>query len=311
MKILLFSHKADNDGVTPVILSKLVFDEVDYILEEPSTIDESFKKEYENNTFEHYDFIYVTDLCISHELAKIIENNDKLNKKILIFDHHHTRLDMNHYSFITVIDSRNGKCECASSLYYEYLLKEYSNNIIKKEVIKEMVELVRLIDTCEWKENNIIEAKWISNLFGIYGREYYIDYYYQFCIREEHFYFDEKQEYLLEVEEIRIQNYISKKEKEIIPIILKEYHVGAVFAELYRSEVGNVLAEKYKDQYDFIIVINISRSVSYRGIKDIDLGIFASQYGGSGHKKAAGSSLPMHLLENILKLIFEDVKIEQ
>ena len=43
MKILLFSHKADNDGVTPVILSKLVFDEVDYILEEPSTIDESFK----------------------------------------------------------------------------------------------------------------------------------------------------------------------------------------------------------------------------------------------------------------------------
>ena len=71
MKILLFSHKADNDGVTPVILSKLVFDEVDYILEEPSTIDESFKKEYENNTFEHYDFIYVTDLCISHELAKI------------------------------------------------------------------------------------------------------------------------------------------------------------------------------------------------------------------------------------------------
>lgn len=310
MKVLLFSHRSDTDGVTPVILSKLVFDKVDYILEEPSTIDESFKKEYEKNTFNDYDFIYVTDLCISRELADRIEHDETLKKKILIFDHHHTRMDMNDYRFITVIDQRNNKSECASSLYYEYLLNVYPNKILEKDVVKEMVELVRLIDTWEWKKENVIEAMWISNLFGIYGSEYYIDYYYHFCLKESHFYFDEKQKYLLEVEEVRIQNYITKKEKEIIPVLLKEYHVGVVFAELYRSEVGNILAEKYQNIYDFIIVINVSRSVSYRGIKEIDLGSFAGYYGGSGHKQAAGSSLPNDLLENIIKLIFEDAKIE-
>lgn len=309
MKILLFSHRSDNDGVTPVILSKFVFDTVDYILEEPSTINQTFSQKYEEGLFEQYDFIYMTDLCIDHELAKKIENDEQLKEKILIFDHHHTRLDMNEYSFISVIDEQNGKKECASSLYYQYLLNTYSNQTLEKTVIKEMVELVRLLDTWTWQEENNLKAKWLGNLFGIYGKEYYIDYYYQFCMKETHFYFDEKQKYLLEVEDIRIQNYLNKKEKEIHAVTLQGYHVGIVFAELYRSELGNYLAEKYQDTYDFFAIINISRSVSYRGTKEIDLGQFAQIYGGAGHKKAAGSSLPENLQNHIIQLIFSDALI--
>ncbi len=309
MKILLFSHRSDNDGVTPVILSKFVFETVDYILEEPSTINKTFEQKYEEGIFEQYDFIYMTDLCINHELARTLENDEKCKDKILIFDHHHTKLDMNAYSFISVIDERNGKKECASSLFYEYLLKTYPNDTLKKTVVKEMIELVRLLDTWTWQEEKMIEAKWLGNLFGIYGKEHYIEYYYQFCLQENHFYFDEKQKYLLEVEEIRIQNYLNKKEKEIYSVILGQYHVGIVFAELYRSELGNYLAQKYQDTYDFFAIINISRSVSYRGIKEIDLGEFAQIYGGAGHKKAAGSGLPENLQNNIIKLIFKDATI--
>lgn len=308
MKILLFSHRSDVDGITPVILSKLAFEEVDYILEEPSTIHEKFKTTYEEGMFEHYDFIYITDLCINHELARKIEEDENLKHKILVFDHHHTNEEMNVYPFITVIDSENDKHECGSSLYYKHLLEAYPNENLKKTVVREMVELVRLIDTWEWKKDNIIEATWISNLLGIYGINYYIDFYYQFCLKETNFYFDEKQKYLLEVERIRIQNYIEKKEKEIIPVSLNGYEVGVVFAELYRSELGNQLAEKYQDTYDFIAVVNISRSVSYRGVKDIDLSEFAKLYGGAGHKMAAGSSLPDDLLNQIIKLIFIDGK---
>lgn len=308
-KVLIFSHRSDNDGITPVILSKLAFPSVDYILEEPSTIDESFEKAYKEGTFDHYDYIFVTDLCIGHELARKIQLDEKNKQKVLVFDHHHTRLDMNEYSFITVIDKRNGKSECGTSLFLEYLLTYHPNETLKKPVVHEMVELVRLLDTWEWKKDNIVEALWISNLFGIYGKEYYLDYYYHFCLNEEHFYFDDHQKYLLEVEDVRIKNYIEKKEQEIYSVKLKDYHVGVVFAELYRSEIGNTFAEKYKDLYDFIIVINISRSVSYRGIKEIDLGEFAKMYGGAGHQKAAGSSLPPHLLEDIITLIFKDAKI--
>lgn len=308
MKILLFSHRSDADGITPVILSKLAFEQVDYILEEPSTIDEKFKEVYEEGTLYDYDFIYVTDLCINHELAHQIEQDEKLKQKILVFDHHHTNEEMNIYSFITVIDGEIGHKECGSSLYLKHLLEKHSNETLKKPVVSEMVELVRLIDTWEWKEKNVIEATFISNLLGIYGTSYYIDYYYQFCMNETHFYFDEKQKYLLEVERVRIENYIEKKEQEIIPMTLNNYHIGIIFAELYRSELGNRMAEKYQEQYDFIAVVNISRSVSYRSVKDIDVSEFAKFYGGAGHKKAAGSSLPENLLNDIIKLIFIDGK---
>lgn len=308
MKILLFSHRSDVDGITPVILSKLAFDSVDYILEEPSTINEKFKAIYKEGTLNNYDFIYVTDLCINHELADQIEQDEKLKQKILIFDHHHTNNEMNQYSFITVIEEQLGHKECGSSLYYQYLLEVHPNEMLKKPVVGEMVELVRLIDTWEWKKENVIEATWIANLLGIYGVSYYIDFYYQFCLKEIHFFFDENQKYLLEVERIRIDNYIEKKEQEIIPVILNNYHIGIIFAELYRSELGNRIAEKYQDQYDFIAVVNISRSVSYRSVKEIDVSEFAKLYGGAGHKQAAGSSLPENLLNNIIKLIFIDGK---
>lgn len=303
MKLLLFSHRSDNDGITPVILSKLVFDEVTVRLEEPTTIDESFNKMYEE--FDQYDFIFVTDLCINEVLANQVLQDPKNKNKVKIFDHHSTNEDKNKYPFITVISSKNGKMECASSLYYEYLLTYFPNSILKKDVVKEMVEKVRLLDTWQWQEQNDIEAKWLGNLFGIYGKEYYIDYYYQFCLKEDRFSFNEKQKYLLEIEDIRIQNYIQKKEKEIYLVELQGYKVGVVFAELYRSELGNTLAQKYQDTYDFFAIINISRSVSYRGVKDIHLGKFAQFYKGAGHKNAAGSSLPDHLLEDLIQLIFK------
>lgn len=306
----MFSHRSDVDGITPVILSKLVFEEVDYILEEPSTINEKVQEVYEAGNFDLYDFIYVTDLCINHDLAQRIEQDTKNKNKILVFDHHYTKEEMNQYSFITVKDNIDGKKECGSSLFFNYLLSHYANDVLKKLVVSEMVELVRLIDTWEWKKENIVEATWISNLLGIYGREYYIEYYYQFCCKEEHFYFEEKQQYLLEIEELRIKNYIIQKEQEIYSILLKNYHIGVVFAERYRSELGNYLAEKYQDTYDFFMIINVSRSVSYRGIKEIDLGAFAQLYGGSGHKKTAGSSLPKELLENVIQMIFPNADVQ-
>jgi oligoribonuclease NrnB/cAMP/cGMP phosphodiesterase (DHH superfamily) len=69
-----------------------------------------------------------------------------------------------------------------------------------------------------------------------------------------------------------------------------KYNVGIVFSEQYISELGNYLANKH-NELDFIVLIG-SQSVSYRGIKDdIDLGLFAKQFGGGGHPKASGSQI--------------------
>ena len=56
MKRLIISHIADPDGVTPIILSKLVFEEIDYILSENKDVNDNVK-----NNLDKYDFIYVVD----------------------------------------------------------------------------------------------------------------------------------------------------------------------------------------------------------------------------------------------------------
>ena len=43
-----------------------------------------------------------------------------------------------------------------------------------------------------------------------------------------------------------------------------------------------------------------------RGIKNIDLGAFASIYGGKGHVNASGSPLDKNLHEELIKKIFGD-----
>jgi len=310
MKIFLFSHIADCDGITPIILSKLTFEQVDYELVERD-IDTALLNFITANKDLDYDHIFITDLCISNLVASQLP--ERIKDKIHIFDHHISSIEMNKYPFIqVVIEDEDDKPQCGTSLYYTYLCQEYNNAYLSKEVTEELVELVRLLDTWEWKEKNKIEAKWLGGILSILGIDAYIDYYYNYILTHDTFNFEEKFRYLLEIEDKKIQDYISLKETQIISCNIKGYSVGIVFAEQYRSFVGNTLAQKYIDKYDFIIIINISRSISYRAVKEeIDVNEIAACYGGHGHKLAAGSPLPEKLREKIISMIFEGVVIEE
>lgn len=308
MKVALFSHIADCDGITPVILSKLAFEQVDYELVERD-IDNAFLDFINANKDLEYDHIFITDLCISKSIVDQIP--ERVKNKLHVFDHHVSSIDMNQYPFIqVVVKDEENKPQCGTSLYYAYLCKQYSNEHLPKEVTKELVELVRLLDTWEWKDKNKIEAKWLGGILSILGIDTYIDYYYNYILNHDTFAFEEKFRYLLEVEDKKIQDYVSLKETQIIPCNIKGHSVGVVFAEQYRSFVGNTLAQKYINKYDFIIIINISRSISYRAVKEeIDVNEIASYYGGHGHKLAAGSPLPEHLREDVISMIFKDAKV--
>ena len=61
----------------------------------------------------------------------------------------------------------------------------------------------------------------------------------------------------------------------------------------------------------FVMIINISTSISFRGENKVDLSVYTKKYNGGGHKNAAGCPLPPNLLQNITKLIFKDIKIEE
>ena len=59
-KLLLISHVADEDGITPVILANGVYKEVDTILINPGEVDDALKE-----NIDKYDLIHITDLSIS------------------------------------------------------------------------------------------------------------------------------------------------------------------------------------------------------------------------------------------------------
>lgn len=311
MKVLLITHKPDIDGITPIILSKFVFEDIDYITLETHETNPTLRDYIENKKFDSYDKIFITDLSVNKDICDLINANDVLKNKLLIFDHHNSHLFVNDYSFGTVISiDLNGCMQCGTSLYYEYLLKEYYDKKIDKTSIREFIELVRQYDTWEWftKYNNV-KAKYLTNLFEIYGTEYFINYYYEFLLNNDNFEYTNKEMHLLQIEENRINRYVEEKSNEIISVKLLGYSVGIVYAENYRSILGNTLARKYKDEYDFIILINLSRGISYRGIKDIDLGQVASIFGGKGHINSSGSPIDKIIKKEIIKLIFKD-KVE-
>lgn len=308
MKVFLISHIADADGITPIILTDLVFDDYEYHLLEPSEVDEYMLECLNNNKFDKYDYIFVTDLCFTDKIASMIDNMD-LKNKIHVLDHHYSRLDLNKYDFIDVIDEYNGKKESGTSLYYKYLLDNYPNDILSKNSVSKLVDLVRSGDTWEWKKTNNLDARNISILLANYGIDGYVEKYKKYLRENDEFNFDDIDNTIIDIENRRKTEYIKNCIDKVIIKDIKGYKVGIVFAELYRSELGNDLAEYYKDQIDFIMIINMNRSISFRGIKEeFNLAEFAHYLGGYGHKLAAGAPLPDGIKEEAIQYVIRSMK---
>lgn len=299
--LLLISHVADEDGITPVILAKLVYKNVTPILLNPGEVDKVYLENVDN-----YDLVHITDLNISEELAKQINENQNLKNKTLIFDHHQSAINLNKYDFIEVVTEENKQKQSATSLYYRYLITISDNPILKKESTKGLVNEVRIIDTYDFKTEDDKKALNLDYLFSILGRENYQTYFEEYIRNNDKFEYTKKEQFLIKLQKDKIDNYITNKSKEMMLANLEGHKVGVVYAESNRSLLGNHLVEN--NDIDFAIVINVSRSVSYRGKDKVDLSVFSAKHKGGGHKNASGSPLPENLLQNITKIIFSDIK---
>ena len=304
-ELLLISHVADPDGITPVILASFSFKEFDTLLLNPGEVDEKLKE-----NIEKYKEIHIVDLPVSEEMAKEIDANEKWKNKVKLFDHHHGNLYLNNYSFAKVIDEQNGRKESGTSNYYNYLINISDNPLLHKNSTKGLVDQVRIIDTYDFKTEEDQKAHNIDALFTILGRQNYIDYFTKYIENNEIFEYTEQEQFLIKLEKDKMNNYIEKREEEMITAELEGHNVGIVYAERYRSDLGNYLATKH-EELDFIIIINIAKSISFRGHDKVDLSVFAKKFGGGGHKNASGCSLPQNLLQDVTKLIFKNIKIKE
>lgn len=304
-KNCLITHIADPDGAFPIVLSNLVLDSMEYISCEVDEIDE--KTEEVLTHHKEFNKIYIVDLCFNEKVAEFINNDEVLRNKVLVFDHHISREALNKYSFINVVSEKDGKKECGTSLFFKYLQGLTNNKILSKKVLVDMVELTRELDTYDFQEDMKEDAFKLGDLYSIYGRDNYIDNFTNFIRENDSFFFTDFENRLLKLEQERKERYINEKLEEVKKATINGIPVGIVFAERYRSDLGQAIATRIPD-IDIAIIINVDRSVSYRASKDeVDVNVLAIPCGGGGHKHASGSPLPDDLQEKICNYIFKNI----
>lgn len=306
MRTLLLTHKADPDGISPVIFLKLIRENMDYILLNANDIIPKVQEIIKTKSYLNYDEIFITDLTLNKATCDMIMRTGK-SENFHLFDHHAFNLIANEYPFGCAI-SRNseGVNECATSLLYKYLKKEYPD-IFDNAGIEHYAELIRLSDTWDWAKTNNMEAKKLNDLHDILGRDKYIEYFVKFFRENKKFFFTEQQEYLLEIEQERIKRYMEETEKTMFHATLCGKRCGIVFAESNRSLLGNYLSKKYEYLLDFVVIINMQQGLSFRCSKDdMNVAEIASIYGGGGHIKASGAPMDNSLKREVIKLILND-----
>lgn len=306
MKTLILSHKADIDGLSPVIFLRLIRENLDVQLLNANDINPKVTELIKTQAYKEYDEIFVTDLTLDEKTCEMIMNTG-VSEKFHSFDHHAMNLISNNYPFgVAISKDENGVNQCATSLFYQYLVKLYPE-VFDTPAFRTYTELVRLSDTWDWARENNLDANKLSDLLSILGREEYIDTYVDFLKNNTEFFFLDKHKYLLEVEEKRIKRYLEETERTMFHATLCGRPCGIVFAEQHRSLLGNYLAEKYAYCIDFVVMINLQQGLSFRCNKDnVNVGEIATVFGGGGHVKASGAPMDNSLKREVLKLILND-----
>lgn len=311
MKILLFTHKSDIDGMGNAVLAKLAFKEVNYVLCETFNLQKEVSKFYEDGSIYNYDMIFVTDMWLEEPMLSKIANDIKLKDKFYVFDHHKSALESNFniYPFTTIrIADENGLC-CGTSLFYEYLI---SNNLLVSNnlVIREFSELTRKYDTWEWKTKYNDEMPHeLSLLFDSVGCDGYIELMYQKLSHENNakFTFNELERMLIQNKINQVQEKLSNYSKKVYYKNILGLKAGIVFIDYeYRNDIAEYFRQNNFDM-DFAMLIALDYgTISYRSVKDdVNVRLIAEAMGGKGHDKAAGSPISEEQKQQFIKILTE------
>ena len=314
MKILLFTHKSDIDGMGNAILAKLAFDEVEYVLCETFNLQNEIKKYYDDEKIYNYDMVFVTDLWLEEPTLSKVANDNKLKDKFLIFDHHKSAIEGNYnkYDFATIkISDEKGLCS-GTSLFYEWLV---NNGFIDKDnqKIEDFSELTRKYDTWEWKTKYNDEMPHeLTLLFDSVGCDGYIKLMYDKLNTV-----DGKRFSFNDLENMLISNKIQQVEEKLSNYANKVYYkeilglkAGIVFIDYeYRNDLTEYFRQNNYD-IDFVMLIALDYgTISYRNIKDkVNVRLVAEAMGGKGHDKAAASPISEEKKRALIKVLTETVK---
>ena len=300
MKVIIFSHESDIDGMGSIILGKLSFPNMDYVLaSNPEPLELIFREYINNKQLYNYDKIYITDLALSNPSLDMVYNDEILANKVKVFDHHEKAIKqgLNKYDFTFIEEvDKNGNKRCATEIFYKYLL---NNNYIKRnDNIDTYVELTRLEDTWEWKKNNKEEAHDLAILFNEIGIEKYIDTIINVLTTKKEFKLDEKELLIIKNQKemykkiienfVQETEYLEDEDDNMFGIVIAPYQ--------YRNDIPEYIRNNNVNNIKYFITVALDKEEygqkSYRSIeKDFDVNKIAMKHNGGGHPAAAAVSI--------------------
>lgn len=297
-KKIIFSHESDIDGLGCIVLGKLAFGEVDYVLlPNPAKLEQSFRQYIELEELDKYSNIYITDLALyDPSLTMVAESS--LRDKVRVFDHHKKAIDdnMNRYPFTRIIEKDEIGIRCGTELFYEYLVQ---NNLINtSKALVEFVELTRLEDTWEWKKSGELgeKAHNLAILFNALGKEQYISRMTsKLLISYSSFEFDDQEIALIQNKKDEYNQklqLIMASAEYFLDLCANKY--GIVYADYeYRNELAEYIKRTGNPEaIKYFIVVAMNKGEygqkSYRTIEEnFDVNEIASSHGGGGHPESA------------------------
>jgi oligoribonuclease NrnB/cAMP/cGMP phosphodiesterase (DHH superfamily) len=312
-KVIIFSHESDIDGLGSIVLGKIAFDKIDYVLI-PGVVDleKKFREYYEEGKLDDYDSIYITDLSLYNPSLDMVGNNSELSKKVLVFDHHKTAINdgCNKYSFTKVMEQDDtGLKRSGTDLFYEYLKEKGLIN--GNASLDYFVELTRLEDTWEWKNKGELgqKAHDLAILFNSIGIDEYISKMYSRLINN-------PDNFELSDDEIKI---VETKKKEYLELLKSIWNKAEIFIDKYNNEFAAVFANyEYRNELSeyvkslnntikYLIIIALEKGnygqKSYRSIKPgFNISKIAEEHGGGGHPEAASVNISKEQKEYALTL---------
>lgn len=309
MKILLFTHKSDIDGMGNAVLAKLAFDEVDYVLCETFNLQNEIAKYYDDGSIYNYDKVFVTDLWLEEPTLTKVANDEQLEDKFFVFDHHKSALEgnFNKYPFTTIrISDERGLCS-GTSLFYEYLV---ANSFIDSTIrrIEDFSELTRKYDTWEWKTKYNDEMPHeLTLLFDSVGCDGYIKLMFEKLRNSANgdFQFSELERMLIDNKISQVQEKLSNYAKKIYYREILGLKAGIVFIDYeYRNDLAEYFRQHNFDM-DFTMLIALDYgTISYRNVKDnVNVRLIAEAMGGKGHDKAASSPISEEQKKELIKVL--------
>ena len=293
-KILVFTHGIDIDGYGCAILAKLAWGErADIVYADTLEIDDKFLKIWNENGFEDYSQIFVTDHCPSLELCEVIDQIPDLKNKICVLDHHFSRIgQQDKFDWVSIISEKNGVKESGTSLFYKYLI----NRLLLSPTLNldEMVNLTRLYDTWEWTKINEVKADRLNNYALAVGREEYVNNLLSSFKNNKQVWFGEEENKIVDDYLIAFNKKVAEYVEKIKVIDFADAKAGYVnILDIYKNDIATAVRNsELKDKIDFMLMpVDDRDTVSLRSIRpDFDVSAVAAQFGGGGHKGA--SSFP-------------------